>query len=201
MLTVNSFFIPPTHIPFHPEMFFVSGFEVCCLTFCPFFHSTDVSWYYENKDRTCCGILFYLPFSVFQQTFYQNLWVRKESVIYNSSSFHGLVKDVYDLLDCTFWSQKMCCLLPAEGKGWSMVVASVFPEFSRKHSAVTVWEASNLFTEGFVFAHCLHIAFFGGLHFLFQFGFLESLLGCAESGHRTFLSFCVTRQWHVSPSQ
>lgn len=47
------------------------------------------------------------------------------------------------------WSQKMCCLLPAEGKGQS-IVCRVYPKFSIKHSADSVWESTNLVAEGFI---------------------------------------------------
>lgn len=99
------------------------------------------------------------------------------------------------------WSQKMCCLLSAEGKGQSTVVVRVYPKFSKKHSAYSVWEATNLVTEGFIQHVCTLDSLGVYTLFMFWISFPASLLGCPESRQRRLLSFCVGRQCHVSPSQ
>lgn len=81
------------------------------------------------------------------------------------------------------WSQKMCCVLAAGGKARSMVAVRVYPKFSRKPSAVSIWEATNLVTESFI-----QNAFFGSLHPLYYSGFISLSLCWAVLNQDTELT-------------
>lgn len=101
MLTVNSCFIPPTHIPLLPEIFSFHSVQVCCVTFCP---STLLMCQGIMKTKTELAAE---TFSTLRSLYFSKLLIKllgKERirVIYNNSSFYGLMKDEYHLLECTF---------------------------------------------------------------------------------------------------